>query len=72
MVWIPALNSVFEDGLVTLRLVDRDDPIVSLVVERIVALAKPGQIEAAALRDEVLRSFLRSQLQKMRSNGRWI
>jgi hypothetical protein len=58
---ISALSTVFEECLTTLRLVDRNDPIVSLVAARIVELARPGKIEAAALRDAVLRSFADSQ-----------
>jgi hypothetical protein len=54
---ILSLSSVFEECLTALRLVDRNDPVVSLVVARIVELAKPGEIEAGALRDAVLRSF---------------
>jgi hypothetical protein len=54
---ISSLSSVFEECLTALRLVDRNDPVVSLVAARIVELARPGKIEAAALRDAVLRSF---------------
>jgi hypothetical protein len=54
---ISALSRIFEECLTALRLVDRNDPVVSLVAARIVELARPGKIEAAALRDAVLRSF---------------
>jgi len=47
----------FEASLKALRLVDRKDPAVLVVARRVIALAKEGNRDPIALRDQVLKSF---------------
>ena len=55
---VAAIIAAFEDTLRTLRLIDgTDDPAVTMVAKRMVALAMPGQRDSILLRDAVLRSF---------------
>jgi hypothetical protein len=51
------LVAAYKGTLRALHLVDRDDPAVMLVAERIVALSKEGELDSTALRDRVVRSF---------------
>jgi hypothetical protein len=54
---ITALVSAFEASLKALQLVDRNDPAVLLVAERVIALAKEGSRDPILLCDRVVRSF---------------
>jgi hypothetical protein len=52
---LAVLGAVLDDALRQLRLVDRDDPVVSLVADRIVALARQQE---PRLLEAVLKSFV--------------
>jgi len=54
---IEVLVTAFEDILRDLRLVDRNDPAVTLVAKRIVKLAGQGERDPATLRADVLKSL---------------
>ena len=54
---VEALVFAFEASLKALRLVDRKDPAVLVVARRVIALAKEGNRDPIALRDQVLKSF---------------
>jgi hypothetical protein len=54
---LTALASAFEQCLAALRLVNRTDPAVLLVAQRIIALAKEGERDPTVLRDRVVSSF---------------
>ena len=54
---VKVLVSAFEASLKALRLVDRKDPAVLMVAKRVIALAKAGNLDALALRDEVVETF---------------
>jgi hypothetical protein len=54
---ITVLTAAFEDTLRGLKLVNRQDPAVSMVAERIIELARRGQRDPDVLRDAVLNSF---------------
>jgi hypothetical protein len=54
---VTALVSAFEASLKALQLVDRSDPAVLMVAERVIALAKKGSRDPIMLCDQVVRSF---------------
>ena len=54
---IAVLTAAFEDALRDLRLVNRQDPAVTLVAKRIIELARQGEHDPEVLRDAVLKSF---------------
>ena len=54
---IAVLAVALEDALRQLRLVDRNDPAVTMVAKRIIELAKRGERDPVRLRDQTVRSF---------------
>jgi hypothetical protein len=54
---INVLTAAFEAALADLGLVDCNDPAVTLVAKRIIALARQGECDQATLRAAVLKSF---------------
>jgi hypothetical protein len=54
---IAVLAAVFEEALEDLRLVDRNDPAVTMVAKRIIALAREGEREYGTLRSALLKSI---------------
>ena len=54
---ITALATAFEDTLGTLRLADRNDPIVLMVAKKIIELAKQGEHNPERLRALVISQF---------------
>jgi hypothetical protein len=56
---VATLSSALEDTLRSLRLIDRIDPAVSMVAERLILLAKHGERDSDRLREEVLKSLWR-------------
>jgi hypothetical protein len=54
---ITVLTAAIEDALQVLRLVDRKDPAVALVAQRIIELARQGERDPKMLQDAVLESF---------------
>ena len=56
---VATLSSALEDTLRSLRLIDRIDPAVSMVAERLIQLAKHGERDSDGLREEALKSLWR-------------
>ena len=54
---IAVLAAALKDTLRQLRLVDRNDPVVTMVAKRIIELAKQGERDPIRLRDQTVRSF---------------
>jgi hypothetical protein len=54
---IAVLVIAFEDTLRQLRLVDRNDPAVTVVAKRIIELARRGERDPIRLRDQTIQSF---------------
>jgi hypothetical protein len=54
---VEAITTAFEDCLTNLQLVDRDDPVVMLVAQRVVDLARRGECDPSSLRNAVLKSL---------------
>jgi hypothetical protein len=54
---IAVLATAFEDTLHHLRLLDRNDPAVTLVAKRIIELARQGERDPIRLRDGAIKSF---------------
>ena len=54
---ITALATAFDDTLLALRLIDRNDPIVLMVAKRIIELAKHGERDPARLRNFAVSQF---------------
>jgi len=54
---ITALATAFEDTLRTLRLADRNDPIVLMVAKKIIELARQGERNPERLRALVISQF---------------
>jgi hypothetical protein len=54
---ITALTTALEDTLSALRLVDRNDPTVTMVAKRIIELAKHGERNPTRLRNFVVSQF---------------
>ena len=51
------LGLALEDTLRRLRLVDRNDPAVTMVAKKIIELAKQGERDPIRLRDQAVASF---------------
>jgi hypothetical protein len=56
---VEILSSALEETLCSLRLIDRIDPAVSMVAERLIQLATDGERDSARLREEALKSLWR-------------
>jgi len=54
---IAALTTAFEDTLLALQLIDRNDPVVLMVARHIIDLAKQGERNPARLRNFVVSQF---------------
>jgi hypothetical protein len=54
-----AIVAAFEDILRHLRLVERDDPVVTMLAELTLEVARQGERDPARLRDEVLKLMSR-------------
>ena len=54
---IAVLATAFEDTLHHLRLLDRNDPAVTLVAKRIIELARQGERDPIRLRDGAIELF---------------
>ena len=54
---VAVLTAVFEETLQALRLVDRNDPAVTMLAKRIIAFARQGERDPTMLRAAVLKSF---------------
>jgi hypothetical protein len=54
---IAVLAVALEDTLRQLRLVNRNDPAVTLIAKRIIELAKQGERDPMRLRDQAVQSF---------------
>jgi hypothetical protein len=54
---ITALTTAFEETLSALGLVDRNDPVVTMVAKRIIELAKYGERKPTRLRNFVVSQF---------------
>jgi hypothetical protein len=61
---VKVLVSAFEASLKALRLVDRKDPAVLMVAKRVIALARAGNLDPLALRDEVVKTFKNDSAQQ--------
>jgi hypothetical protein len=54
---VTVLRAVFEDCIRHLGLADRDDPAVTMVAKRIIALAQEGERNPVILRAHAVKSF---------------
>ena len=54
---IAVLAAALEDALRQLRLVDRNDPAVTMVAKRIIELARQGERDPIRLREQAVQSF---------------
>ena len=54
---VTMLRDVFEDTLRALKLVDRSDPVTSLIAKKIIELAGRGERDPARLRQEAVQAF---------------
>ena len=54
-----AIVAAFEDILRHLRLVERDDPVVTMLAELTLEVARQGERDPVRLRDEVLKLMAR-------------
>ena len=54
---ITALTTAFEGALIDLGLVDRDDPAVTMVAQRIIEFAKHGEKDPIRLKDSAVKLF---------------
>ena len=54
---VTMLRDVFEDTLCVLHLVDRSDPVTSLIAKKIIELARRGERDPARLYDGVMKEF---------------
>ena len=54
---VQTLTTAFEDCLRSLQLIDRNDPVVTLVAQRVIDLGSSRKGDAISLRDAVLKSF---------------
>jgi hypothetical protein len=62
---VAALVSVFDDVLQTLRLVDRQDPLTTMVAKKLVELAKAGVRDPERLKHLTIQAFQRQQQQQI-------
>ena len=51
------LCEVFEDVLKTLRIVDREDVLTTLIARKLVELARAGERDSRRLKQKTLRAF---------------
>jgi hypothetical protein len=56
---VEIISMAFDAALIELGLVDRSDPIVALVAERIIAFAREGERDPVKLRELALKSIRR-------------
>ena len=54
---VTMLRDVFEDTLRALQLVDRSDPVTSLIAKKIIELARRGERDPARLRQAAVQAF---------------
>ena len=54
---VSMLCDVFEDTLRALQLVDRSDPVTSLIAKKIIELARRGERDPARLRQAAVQAF---------------
>ena len=54
---VAVLAVALEDALHQLRLVDRNDPAVTMVAKRIIELARQGERDPIRLREQAVQSF---------------
>ena len=54
---VSMLRDVFEDTLRALKLVDRSDPVTSLIAKKIIELARRGERDRARLRQAAVEAF---------------
>jgi hypothetical protein len=54
---IATMARVFEDVLTTLGLVDREDPMTTLVAKKLIELARTGEHDPARLKERTLQAF---------------
>jgi hypothetical protein len=54
---VAVISAAFDGALAALGLVDRSDPMVELVAERIIKFAQEGERDPARLRDLALKSL---------------
>ena len=54
---VTILRDVFEDTLRALKLVDRSDPVTSLIAKKIIELARRGERDPARLRQAAVGAF---------------
>jgi hypothetical protein len=59
---IAVLTIAFEDALRQLRLVNSNDPAVTMVAKRIIELARRGERDPIRLRDQAIQSFRQSMV----------
>ena len=59
---IAALAAALKETLHQLRLVDRNDPAVTIIAKRIIELARQGERDPIRLRDEVIQSLRKGTL----------
>jgi hypothetical protein len=54
---VTMLRNVFEDTLRALKLVDRSDPVTTLIAKKIIELASHGERDPARLREAAIQAF---------------
>ena len=54
---VAVLAAALEDAVRQLRLVDRNDPVVTMVAKTIIELARRGERDPIRLRDQAIQSF---------------
>jgi hypothetical protein len=54
---VTMLSDVFEDTLRGLKLVDRSNPVTSLIAKKIIELARRGERDPARLRQAAVHAF---------------
>ena len=54
---VTMLRDVFEDTLCVLHLVERSDPVTSLIAKKIIELARRGERDPARLRQAAVQAF---------------
>jgi hypothetical protein len=54
---VAVMCNVFEDLLQTLGLVDREDPVATLVAQKVIELAQTGERDAIRLKQLTLEAF---------------
>ena len=54
---VKVLATAFEEALRALRLVDRNDPMTTIVAKKIIELAQSGERDPIRLREDVVKSL---------------